>query len=289
MSARADTHAVAAILAAVAASRRYRDVDASLVARVAREELERSRSVAEAVKRTKRRLHQAVGAFRPVPNPGAGIAALRAARHGGLDEPALQDWCATQLVAHASTRERVPHLTDLYAGAWAACGSVPASIADLGCGLGPLALPWMGLAPNARYVAVDVDREALALVDGFLALVGQPHLVVASDLAVEGPLPDEVPAVDAALLLKLVPTLDRQDPHAAARLVAALRARHVIVSFPERSLGGRARGMAGTYRTRLDSLVGELAALGAPAAAVTEASIPGELVFVLALGGSGRA
>jgi 16S rRNA (guanine(1405)-N(7))-methyltransferase len=144
------------------------------------------------------------------------------------------------------------------------------------------ALPWMGLSPIARYVAVDVDGEALALVDGFLSIVGQPHEVVAADLAGEAPLPEVIPAVEVAMLLKLVPTLDRRDPAAAGRLLAAARARHAVVSFPVRSLGGRARGMERTYRSRLEALVAELATLGAPVHAVADASIPGELVFVLA-------
>jgi 16S rRNA (guanine(1405)-N(7))-methyltransferase len=283
LSARVEGDEVEAVVVAVGSSRRYRDVDPGAVARVAREELARSRSVPEAVKRTKRRLHQAVGAFRAPSGPvSARIAALRAAWHGRLDDPALREACATRLAAHASTRERVPHLAELYAGAWVACGGAPGSLLDLGCGIGPLALPWMGLSPIARYVAVDADGDALALVDGFLSIVGQPHDVVAADLAGEVPLPDAIPAVDVAILLKLVPTLDRRDPAAAGRLLAAARARHCVVSFPARSLGGRARGMEGTYRARLEALVSELAALGVPVHAVADVSIPGELVFVLA-------
>jgi 16S rRNA (guanine(1405)-N(7))-methyltransferase len=283
MSAQVDARNLGAVVAAVGRSRRYRDVEPALVARVAAEELGRSRSLADAVKRTKRRLHQAVGAFRPpVTRVPAGLDALRAAWHGRLDGPALRDACAAQLGAHASTRERVPHLAELYAGAWEACGGAPSSILDLGCGIGPLALPWMGLQPGARYLAVDADRAALALVDAFLSMVGQPHAVSAWDLAGEAPLPGGMPAVDVAILLKLVPTLDRQDPAAAGRLLAALRASNAVVSFPARTLGGRARGMERTYRARLEGLLAEVEGLGAPVRAVTEASVPGELVLVLA-------
>jgi 16S rRNA (guanine(1405)-N(7))-methyltransferase len=212
---------------------------------------------------------------------------LRAAWHGSLDDPALREACAAQLGAHASTRERVPHLAELYGRAWAACGGAPGSLLDLGCGIGPLALPWMGLAPGARYVALDADRAALALVDGFLSMVGQPHAIVESDLAAAGrfgaaPFAGEPPAAEVALLLKLVPTLDRQDPGAAGRLLAAIRVRSAVVSFPARSLGGRARGMERTYRARLEELLAEVEGLGRPVHAVVEASIPAELVYVLA-------
>jgi len=78
------------------------------------------------------------------------------------------------------------------------------------------------------------------------------------------------------LLLKLVPLLDRQEPSAAARLLGALDARHVVISFPTSSLGGRRRGMEATYRRRLDELVAALEIGG-----VREASVPNELVFVV--------
>ena len=84
-----------------------------------------------------------------------------------------------------------------------------------------------------------------------------------------------------ALLLKLVTTLDRQDPAAAARLIRALRVKHAVVTFPRRSLGGRGKGMERTYRARLDRLVADAGRV----TAVTEASVPGELVFVLSLDG----
>jgi len=52
-----------AILAAVADSRRYRHVAPTLVARLAAEELPKSKNAADAEKRTKRRLHQIFGAY----------------------------------------------------------------------------------------------------------------------------------------------------------------------------------------------------------------------------------
>ncbi len=83
---------------------------------------------------------------------------------------------------------------------------------------------------------------------------------------------------DVALLFKLVTTLDRQDPDAAERLVAALRVRHAVVSFPVRSLAGRGRGMERTYRARLERL-----ASGPRVRDVVEVPVPGELLAVMTL------
>jgi 16S rRNA (guanine(1405)-N(7))-methyltransferase len=260
------------IVERVRRSSRYRDVDPSLVARLAAEELPKARSTDDAVKRVKRRLHQAVGAFRGERRADP-LDAVRAAWNGDLADADLRGACADVLATHASTRERVPHLDTFYIGLWAITG-VPGSILDLGCGLAPLALPWMGIGP-ARYTATDVDRRPLETVSAFLELVGQPHEALALDLVRD---PPDV-AADVALLLKLIPTLDRQDPDAAGRLIARLRVRHAVVSFPARSLGGRGKGMERTYRSRLERLVAE----SPPIVDVAEASVPNELVFVLTL------
>lgn len=254
------------IVERVRRSSRYRSVDALLIARLAAEELPKARNADDAVKRVKRRLHQAIGAFAAGGRPAASDWPLG-------DADALRSACLAAMRVHASTRERLPHLDAFYKGLWRHTG-VPRSILDLGCGLGPLALPWMGV-DDARYVASDVDVGSLAVVRSFLEAVAQPHAVVATDLVV-GP-PDEV--ADVALLLKLVTTLDRQDPGAATRLLRALRVRHAVVSFAARSLGGRGGWRERTYRERLDRLVAEVDRVRG----VAEASVPNELVFVLEL------
>lgn len=259
----------AEIVERVRRSARYRDVDPALLSRLAAEELERARNLDDAVKRVKRRLHQAVGAFRGAGtrDPFADVMPV------DLADPNLRAACLATMRSHASTRERLPHLDRFYAGIWDRTG-VPASILDVGCGLGPLALPWMRIG-GATYLATDVDRRVLATVGAFLERVGQPHEIRAADAVVD---PPTEPA-DVALLLKLVTTLDRQDPHAATRLMRALDVRHAAVSFPGRSLGGHGKGMESTYRRRLDRLVADAGRVSAMA----EASVPNELVFVLTL------
>ena len=254
------------IVERVRRSSRYRSVDTALVARLAAEELPKSRNADDAVKRVKRRLHQAVGAFT------AGRGTVRSA--WPTDDPeALRAICLAAMRRHASTRERIAHLDRFYEGIWQRTG-VPRSILDLGCGLGPLALPWMGVG-DTRYVAIDIDAGALGVVESFLSATGQPHRVEARDLVADAP--DD--AADVALLLKLITTLDRQDAEAATRLIRALRVRHAVVSFAARSLGGQGGGRERTYRDRLDRLVDEVGRVRS----VAEASVSNELAFVLTL------
>jgi 16S rRNA (guanine(1405)-N(7))-methyltransferase len=264
----------AEIVERVRRSSRYRDVDPALLGRLAAEELPKARNADDAVKRVKRRLHQAVGAFRGERH-GDLLDDVRAAWHGDLTDAAFRAACADVMRSHASTRERLPFLDTLYMRIWETTG-VPVTLLDVGCGLGPLALPWMGIG-HATYLAGDVDDRPLATVRGFFELVGQPGSVRTLD-AVAG-VPSD--GADVALLLKLVPTLDRQDPGAAGRLIRELDVRHAVVSFPARSLGGRGKGMDRTYRERLARLIEESPRV----TATTEVSVSNELVFVLTLDG----
>ena len=259
------------IAARVATSRRYRDVDRGLVERLAGEESKRARNVDDAVKRVKRRLHQAVGAFE---SGKISLDKIRAAYDGTLHAPDFRDACRAALAGHASTAERAAHLEALGAVIRATGAK---SLLDLGCGLGPLGLPWYGLPRDAPVTAIDVDGRALATIRDFLELIGQPHDIREQDLVADA----ETPPADLALLLKLVTTLDRQDPMAAERLIRGLNAPRAVVSFPARSLGRR-RPL--DYRSRMDEL---LAALGDRVARAEEASVPNELVFVLTLAPTG--
>jgi 16S rRNA (guanine(1405)-N(7))-methyltransferase len=257
-------------------SARYRDVDPVLLHRLAAEELPKARNPDDAVKRVKRRLHQAVGAFRGARGADP-LGAVRDAWSGDLAVPAFRAACVEAMRTHASTAERLPHLEHFFVPIWEITGGPPRTVLDLGCGIGPLAIPWMGLPSTATYHACDVDGRSLEVVSDFLALIGQPHAIHARDLVADGPPPVRA---EVALLLKLVPLLDRQDPSAAARVLRAIDARHAVVTFPSRSLGGARRGLAATYRTRLDELAAELGIRE-----VREASVSNELVFVLTLGG----
>ena len=265
----------AEIVERVLRSTRYRDVDPALLSRLADEELARARNLDDAVKRVKRRLHQAVGAYRGAADAERTLAPIKAAWAGDLSDDGVRSACRAALARHASTAERLPYLADLFPRIWSHTGGAPRSLLDLGCGIGPLALPWMDLSGDATYRACDVDRRTLAIVDGFLDLVGQPHEASTCDLVAAGP--PSGPA-DVALLLKLVPLLDRQDPSAATRLLRGLDASHAVVSFPARSLGGRSRGMEPAYRRRMAELAAEVGV-----GEIRDASVPSELIFVLTL------
>lgn len=264
--------AVGRIVDAVLVGRNYRWIARDLLGRLAAAALVGSRSEADAVKRTKRRLHQIFGAYLWDLRPVVALGRLRdALASGGQAE--LRAACRDLLAQHASTRERLPILDDFYGAIFARTG-VPRVLMDVACGLGPLALPWMNLptgATGTTYLAYDIDQRLITVVDGFLTLCGVPHVAALRD-AVAAP-PNE--PVDVALLLKSAPCLEQQGRGSTRALVTALNASHVVLSFPTRSLGGARKGMPAHYRLQLDGMLA-----GTPWN-VEELRFPSEQVFVL--------
>ena len=142
---------------------------------------------------------------------------------------------------------------------------------DVACGFSPLALPFMGLDSTCRYDAIDIDVRLAATADRFRELFGQPGQVVADDVLVHPPETE----TDIALFLKTLPCLEQQETGAGARLLGAVKAQAIVVSYPMRSLGGRQKGMARTYGADAERLAGSLGRR------IDQLDIAGELVFVL--------
>jgi 16S rRNA (guanine(1405)-N(7))-methyltransferase len=228
-----------AVLQALSKSKRYRHLAPTLLARIAGEEIPKAKNTADAEKRAKRRLHQIFGAYAtPLPYEKL-IAKLQAARH---DPAAFKRACADIMQLHASTAERLPELDHFYSRIFHVTGK-PAKVIDLACGLNPVSIPWMHLSPHCLYVAFDIDSEMIRFLDRYLAMAPVHGVARVRDL-VEGP--PHSPA-DVAFLLKTLPCLQHQTDRLLP-LLDAVNARHLVVSFPTRSLGNRSKGMTATYR-----------------------------------------
>jgi 16S rRNA (guanine(1405)-N(7))-methyltransferase len=235
------------IVAAVASSKKYRSLCPDTIRRIAGRELVGHGPTKAAVKATKRRLHQVYGAFEGDFDYDAAYQQLQAAYSVGA-EAGIKAACRHLLARHSSTQERLPLLDHFYAALWQVTGR-PGTLLDLGCGLNPLALPWMGLPAGARYVALDIDAARVVFLNRYLVLAGLAPLARCQDLLAQPP--DDSAAdggADVALLLKMGPSLERQEAGATLRLVEQLRAPSVVVSFAVRSLGGREKGMVDHYR-----------------------------------------
>ena len=283
---RKDMLPVEEVVQTVLAGAKYATIAPALVANIAVQELAKGARARDAVKQVKSRLHQSVAAYW---DGRANYAAWRAALDAAQDETSLRTALLSIMGAHYSTRERLPFLTEFYRTVFDRLAPIR-SVLDLGCGLNPLALPWMNLPAETVYYACDVDREQMAFLAGWLEKVdrrGQAFVWNLLDgapqvegLLQQGDVDAERPAepIDVALLLKIVPCLEQLDKRIGARLLEEVTAQALIVSFPAQSLGGRRKGMVEHYTAHMNAL------LDGRGYTVERFEFAGELVFRLRKG-----
>lgn len=257
------------LVEAVLSSTKYRHIAPDLIRAIGAQELTKRRNRKEAIKATKNKLHQVVGAYwgseQTYPQ---WLALLRAA-----ETATLRATCRMLLHQHASTRERLPLLDDFYTTIFADLPPIH-SVLDLACGLNPLTIPWMPLAPDATYYACDVDGEEIAFLQAALPLLGVQGEAFVCNLL------DQPPpcTADVVLLLKALPCLEQLDKAISLRLATAIQAPVIIISYPAQSLGGRNKGMVESYRTRFQSL------FQTHIQQIEEYSFPTEIVFRMVSG-----
>lgn len=254
------------LVAEIQASAKYRHVCPDLIRRLGAKELGAKRSLKEAVKETKNTLHQIGGAFLDRPPH---YASWREQLKQAADMPpvlssppsflsssvfpqSLKPVCVNIMESHASTRERLSLLETFYAQTLARVAPVR-SILDVCCGLNPLALPWMPLAPDAAYHACDIYGDMMAFHNDFFAIAGVAGHAQTWDAAHTPP----TQSAHVALLLKALPPLEQTNKAAALHLLRSLQAEHILVSFPTRTLGGKDKNMGAHYETRFRALIAE--------------------------------
>jgi 16S rRNA (guanine(1405)-N(7))-methyltransferase len=235
-------------------SRKYANLCEDTLTRIADWAAARHKAPKSAIKAAKRKLHQVYGAYFDRLDL-ARVEELVQTLPSAATEDAVRATCREILACHASTAERLPLIDRLYPELLAATGA-PSVILDLACGLHPFALPWMALPPQARYHACDIDHRLIDAVSLFLKRTGRRATAECRDILVS--LPDG--EADVAFLLKTVPCLEQQEPGATVRLLRRLRARHVVVSFPAKTLGGREKGMRDHYDRVMSRIAEELRA-----------------------------
>lgn len=258
------------LIAAVTANPSYAGIAPSLVRRVAALELVKGRSSRETVKAVRSKLHQVAGAYQ---EKGMDFQRWRNELiHLPAEayDTAMRMFCREVMQTHASTRERLPILTDFYTRIFAALPPIH-SILDLACGLNPLAIPWMPLAPGAAYFAGDIYTALVDFLDEFLDQISMPGGAFLCDLT------EDIPQqqVDLALVLKTLPVLEQLDRELPARLLDTLNAKNILVSYPAHSLGGRSKGMVANYAARFEALTA-----GKPWQ-IQRFDFPGELAFLI--------
>lgn len=245
-----EDNAVQAIVDAVFDSRKYDTLSPEFVRAIAAAEARKGRSFKETVKATKNQLHQSAAAYQTgrMDYDRWFDELTTAYTTASIDH--RRQVLRTVLARHRSTAERLPILDDFYTTIFAHLPPIQ-SVLDIACGLNPLAHAWMPLTQGASYFACDVFADQVEFLNRFFRLAAIQGEAEMRDVIQDPP----SQPVDLALILKTIPCLEQIDRNAGQRLLDAVNARHLVVTFPVRSLGGRAKGMAAHYTAHFESLV----------------------------------
>jgi 16S rRNA (guanine(1405)-N(7))-methyltransferase len=238
------------LLGSVLQSPKYRNVSGDFIKDIGSEELLKRRTVKEAIKATKNKLHQVAGAYLDrKSNYSKWLDQLTEVYRAGERSDFLRV-CKGIMMQHSSTRERLPILPEFFAETLYDLPPIR-SVLDIACGLNPLSIPWMPLAENAEYYAFDIYTDMMDFINEFLTLIRIKGKAQVRDVIRFSPAQE----VDLALILKAIPCLEQVDRSSGLRLLDNLNAKHMLVSFPIHTLGGRNKPMATNYERRLHELV----------------------------------
>lgn len=227
----------------------YARMDEGLVRRIAEQEYYKRKSIKEAVKAARSKLHQ-IGTVYLEGSRDLSLNPLRAQTGIAQDLEAQKAWVTPYLSQHVSTRERQTFIEPFYQRIFEEIAPVQ-GILDLACGLNPLCRPWMPLAASVPYRAWDVFRDVIAAVNAFFEIFTYAGEAEMRDVTLEfTPQPDET-----VFLLKTLPCLEQFDKGAGERILQRLSENTLVVSFPARSLGGRNVGMVSHYEDYLQSIL----------------------------------
>jgi 16S rRNA (guanine(1405)-N(7))-methyltransferase len=213
-------------------SKKYSGIAPEAVERARRQLTGRYSTAKETDKALRRALRQMTGAFMS-PDELKKARALMDDYIAG-DKDALMK----ALSLHASTRERMRDMDALYNGIFGSCPPSGA-ILDLACGLNPLYLADKGYT----VIGMDVHGGIVELLNDWARACGWDMSASCVDLLGGA----ELPECELALMFKLLPILERQEEGASVRLIQKTPARRMAITFPTRTLGGRAAGMERNY------------------------------------------
>ena len=271
---------VSYVVTALKTSTKYHAVCDDLLVRVARDELHRAHGVKDAIKNCKNTLHR-VGAayFVDKPNYPAwlGVLSQILPPSAGRASPQLVAAVSQLLTHHASTRERLPIVEEFYRTIFHELGATR-TILDVASGLNPLSRIWMPLATSCSYIATDIFNDMMAFINSvFTSWKVAGHAISCDCSRVETGTAHDVfeQSFDVAFLLKCLPVMEMVERGAAARLLSALKTRHMVISYPVASLGGKHRNMTANYELQFQALI---AGRGWVAKKLL---FPSELVFVV--------
>jgi len=258
------------LLQQVQQNEKYRYISPELIKDLLTIELAKCTNQREAVKAVRNKLHQVGNAYQE-----------KAPRYNewrhelenlppDLDHPMVGDFIKRVLPAHASTRERVNLLPRFFQECLDELGEI-GSVLDVASGLTPLSIPWMPLKPGFTYTACDIYSDMVEFLNAFFCHFNINGNAIVADVTRSVPQAQ----ADVAFVLKTIPCLEQLDKDAGRKILSAISAPNILVSFPARSLGGRSKGMVQFYEQHFRDLIKD------QLWQITRFEFPGELAFLI--------
>lgn len=238
------------LIDAVISSSKYRDIDLNLITSIGLQELEKRNSLKEAIKSTKKKLHQVGCAFfyKKI-NYDDWLNKLHGVSLADDPEEFL-DTCKAIMGYHSSTKERLAILEPFYSTIFANLPEIH-TILDIACGLNPVSIPWMPLAKDVEYYAYDIYQDMVDFLNKFMTLVNVRGYAHQADVIQNYPTHE----VDVTFLLKALPCLEQSHKAMSAHILNIINSKYIVVSFPAHSLGGKNKGMVATYEAWFRELI----------------------------------
>lgn len=246
----ADINKIVKIVGEVMRKPKYAGISTDIIQRIAALELQKRKTTKEAVKGTLTKLHQLGGAYLEQRPDFAQWSQEIAELPEDLRAVEVMDFCLEKMKGHASTSERLPFIDEFYQTCLQSIAPIQ-SVLDLGCGIHPLALPWMPLAEDPMYLGMDIFKEMTDFDQCFLQQVRLRGRVLHGDFL--GNLPKQ--RYQLALCLKVIPLIDQVSQGITHAWLESIPAEHILVSFPTASLSGKGKGMPAHYSERFAQII----------------------------------
>jgi 16S rRNA (guanine(1405)-N(7))-methyltransferase len=148
-----------------------------------------------------------------------------------LNNMILNEFCLETLSSHHSTRERLPYMQEFFSFLFSR--TLPsATILDLACGLIPFALACVSTPKSVQYLAFDIHKKRVNLLNSFFDLAYINGKAVWQDILVRPPKYQ----ADAAFFFKEAHRMEKREKGATRRIFTALNVPLIFLSLPSRSM-----------------------------------------------------
>lgn len=244
-----DEALVTRLLSKALSKTKYSRIHAGLIESLIRDELGKRSSEKEVLKAVTGKLHQVGAAYFQRPPLYEPWLEKLAGCPRDVYSAEAKALCADMMGAHNSTRERLPILAEFFNTTLSSIAPVE-SILDMACGFNPLALTWMPVREDVRYFGCDIFSDMTDFLNEFYRHMNLAGEFSTCDLTSM----QFTRKAQVAFLLKTLPCLEQLEKDISAGLLERIPADYLLISYPVRSLGGRAKGMGKTYETQFKNL-----------------------------------